>query len=248
MPTLSESLEVDGFALVDPILSDDELRTLRESVHRFSPTESTKRGGYAARHLADRVPEVRRFAESAKLRSLLEPLIGSPNRLTRSILFNKTAAANWGVFWHQDLTIATRERHDIPGFERWSVKDGVPHVQPPIDILENMLTVRLHLDACDETNGALRVIPGSHRHGRMSQSTIPEFVENTPARSCHVAAGGLVLMRPLLLHSSRKMTEPTQRRVIHLEFATQELPRPLAWREAESVADPSVHATGTMNE
>ncbi len=234
MPTLAESLEVDGFAIVDPILTDDELRTLQDAVGRLSPTESTKRGGYAARHLADRVPAVRQFAESFELRRLLEPLMGTPIRLTRSILFNKTSTANWGVFWHQDLTIAVNERHDIPGFEQWSVKDGVPHVQPPVDILEDMVTVRLHLDACNDTNGALSVLPGSHRHGRLSQTKISECVENTSPQSCHVPAGGMLLMRPLLLHSSRKMTTPTQRRVIHLEFATEHLPPPLTWRDTKN--------------
>ncbi|WP_166829997.1 phytanoyl-CoA dioxygenase family protein [Thalassoroseus pseudoceratinae] len=231
MPTLAESLEVDGFAIVDPFLADDELRTLSDSINRLPSTETTKRGQYAARQLAERVPEVRGFAESPILHRLLEPLVGSSPRLTRSILFNKTPAANWGVFWHQDLTIAVQERHDIPGFEQWSVKDGIPHVQPPVEILEHMLTVRFHLDACDETNGALRVQPGTHQHGRIPQANIMDHVNHTTATSCHTKAGGAVLMRPLLLHSSRKMTNPTQRRVIHLEFTTQDLPAPLTWRD-----------------
>ena len=246
MPTLAESLEADGYAIVDPILSEDELRILQESVNRLSPAETTKRGGYAARQLAERVLEVWRFAESSALCGLLEPLMGSPLRLTRSILFNKTPVANWGVFWHQDLTIAVQERHDIPGFEQWSVKDDIPHVQPPVAILEHMLSVRLHLDACNETNGALRVQPGTHRHGRIPQADIMNFVDDRSTKSCNVPIGGLVLMRPLILHSSRKMTNPTQRRVVHLEFATKDLPTPLAWRVSNVTECPTPNGFETI--
>ena len=90
----------------------------------------------------------------------------------RAIYFDKSPEANWLVPWHQDLTVALRSRREVPGFGPWSVKDGVPHVQPPVERLEQMLTVRLHLDDADEGNGALRVLPGSHRSGRLSSTQI----------------------------------------------------------------------------
>jgi ectoine hydroxylase-related dioxygenase (phytanoyl-CoA dioxygenase family) len=114
--------------------------------------------------------------------------------------------------------------------EPWSVKEGVPHVQPPVELLEQMLTVRLHLDDCDETNGALRVLPGSHRLGRLSADAIKSLREET-AVACSVAAGGALVMRPLLLHSSERSHRESHRRVIHLEYAGFDLPDGLEWHE-----------------
>src|SRR5205809_630917 len=93
---------------------------------------------------------------------------------------------------------------DAPGFGPWSVKDGVPHVQPPVHLLEQMLTTRLHLDDCDETNGALRVLPGSHRLGRLSGERIRQLRGRHPDHVCHLSAGDALLMRPLLLHASSR--------------------------------------------
>jgi hypothetical protein len=78
-------------------------------------------------------------------------------------LFDKTADANWLVPWHQDLTICVKKKVDVPGYGPWTIKAGVPHVQPPVAILDRRLAVRIHLDNCSERNGALRVLPGTHR-------------------------------------------------------------------------------------
>lgn len=107
-------------------------------------------------------------------------------------------------------------------------KAGVLHVQPPVSVLESMLAVRIHLDDCGKSNGPVRVIPGSHLQGRLSTDQIHRFSER-PATSCTVAAGGVLLMRPLLLHASSASYLPRHRRVIHLEFASGALPGGLTW-------------------
>jgi ectoine hydroxylase-related dioxygenase (phytanoyl-CoA dioxygenase family) len=144
------------------------------------------------------------------------------------LLFDKPPEANWKVPWHQDLTIAVKEKRDTPGFGPWSIKAGVLHVQPPVAVLETMLAVRIHLDDCDESNGPLRVIPGSHLLGRLSTEQIREM-SAPPAVSCTVEAGGALLMRPLLLHASSASRSPLHRRVIHIEFASCDLPGELEW-------------------
>jgi ectoine hydroxylase-related dioxygenase (phytanoyl-CoA dioxygenase family) len=162
--------------------------------------------------------------------SLVEPHLPAQPRPVHAIYFDKNLNSNWMAAWHQDLTIAVRNKSDVPGFGPWSIKDGVPHVQPPVNLLEQMLTVRLHLDDRDETNGTLRVIPGSHKSGRLSSEEIQRLRQH-PSALCCVAAGGALLMRPLLLHSSGKSRTAPHRRVVHIEYASFALPGGLQWYE-----------------
>jgi ectoine hydroxylase-related dioxygenase (phytanoyl-CoA dioxygenase family) len=147
----------------------------------------------------------------------------------RAIYFNKTAKTNWLVAWHQDVTIAVEEKIEAPNFTGWSVKDGIPHVHPPDALLENMLTLRIHLDDCDETNGALRVLAGSHRLGRLPANDIQELRQKLPEQVCSASAGDVLLMRPLLLHASARSAGTRERRVLHVEYAGFELPSGLRW-------------------
>jgi ectoine hydroxylase-related dioxygenase (phytanoyl-CoA dioxygenase family) len=150
----------------------------------------------------------------------------------RGLLFDKSADANWLVVWHQDLTLAVRERCEAPGFGPWSVKDGVPHVQAPAECLAQMVAVRLHLDDADEHNGALRVLAGSHRFGRLSPARIDELRRELREVVCTAAAGDALLMRPLLLHASSRSASERRRRVLHIEYAGFQLPAGLEWHEA----------------
>jgi ectoine hydroxylase-related dioxygenase (phytanoyl-CoA dioxygenase family) len=97
--------------------------------------------------------------------------------------------------------------------------------------LKQMLTVRLHLDAADESNGALWVSPGSHRFGRLPAGEAAAMAERQSKHLCRVQAGDALLFRPLILHASRKAIASRTRRVIHLEFSGVTLPMPLAWAE-----------------
>ena len=184
-----------------------------------------------ARHLLQQVPAVRALADSPPLRALLETLRSPDARPVRAVFFDKNPAHNWKVPWHQDLTIAVRERREVPGFGPWSVKEGVAHVQPPAALLARMVTLRVHLDDCAEDNGPLRVRPGSHLHGRLSDDAIAALT-GSPEITCCVRAGGVVALRPLLLHASSPARVPCHRRVIHLEFSPDLLPDGLEWFEA----------------
>jgi ectoine hydroxylase-related dioxygenase (phytanoyl-CoA dioxygenase family) len=149
--------------------------------------------------------------------------------MTRATLFDKTPGANWGVFWHQDLSIAVEAKHELDGFSAWTRKARVQCVQPPVELMKRVLAVRLHLDDCTAANGALKVLPGTHRD-RMSATEVDAQQQRTASVICELPAGGMLMMRPLLLHASSPMDEPRSRRVIHFEFVNFELPQPLKWK------------------
>jgi ectoine hydroxylase-related dioxygenase (phytanoyl-CoA dioxygenase family) len=172
---------------------------------------------------------VAQLVSSKKLTSLLGNMTGKSAFAVRAIFFDKTEENNWSVPWHQDLAIAVAERNETTGFGGWSLKDGVIHVHPPKEVLESMVTLRLHLDDCTAQNGALRVLPGSHRCGKLTASEISEWAETHEPVVCKVPKGDALLMRPLLLHSSLRAENPTHRRVLHVEFATYALPNGLKW-------------------
>lgn len=239
-----DDLEQAGFAVVPAIVDATTVAGLCEALvdvpdaaggdrsrGEADAVRDRGRGLYAVRNLLSLSPAVRRLAAEPVVRRLVEPFLGPRARVVRAILFDKTAGANWKVAWHQDLSIAVRQRHEVPGYWPWSVKAGVPHVQPPADLLARMLTVRLHLDDCGPDNGPLRVLPGSHRHGVLSPTDVRDWPSRAEPIDCVVTAGGALLMRPLLLHASSAATAPGHRRVVHLEWSADPLPDPLDWHE-----------------
>jgi ectoine hydroxylase-related dioxygenase (phytanoyl-CoA dioxygenase family) len=185
---------------------------------------------FAIRNLLGEVPALWPLLDTPALRKLLAELFPAGCHLTKAIYFDKPAGSNWLVAWHQDLMINVDSRAtDLPGFGPWTAKAGWMAVQPPVDVLENTVTIRLHLDDCDATNGALKVVPGSHLGGVVPAETIA--ARTATAIVCAVPAGGAMLMKPLLLHASNRSTSARPRRVVHLEFSTAELPEGLNWRE-----------------
>jgi ectoine hydroxylase-related dioxygenase (phytanoyl-CoA dioxygenase family) len=228
-----DDFDQDGYTLVRSVLSLAEISHLTAAISAADPGEAAlRRGGsvYGMRHVARLVPAVAELVHNPVIRRLVEAVLGPEPALVRSLLFDKTPDANWNVAWHQDLTVAMREKVDCPGFTAWSVKAGVPHCQPPDEVLARMVALRLHLDPCAADNGALRVLPGSHRDGRLSDEAIDGWRATTPEVTCAADAGDVLLMRPLLLHASSASRVPGHRRVLQLEFAAAEpLPGGLRW-------------------
>ena len=210
------------------VLSPSVLADLTESLRSIGAIA----GVYGLRNLLRRSRSVRAVADRDEIKEPVTAVLGTEARAVRAILFDKQPGANWGVGWHQDLTIAVKQRVDVAGFTAWTEKAGVPHVQPPAEILEGMLTLRLHLDATDADNGALIVAPGSHSFGRLPE-TWAAADSNTAAIVCAAAAGDVLAFRPLLMHMSRKSAHPSHRRVIQIEYAAAPLPPPLLWYESD---------------
>lgn len=226
-----EQVECDGFAVVEGIVPEAEVLALLPALTEVDHEGAVPRRGsvHAVRNLLEAVPAVRALARAEAVRALVTPVLGPGCFVVRAILFDKTPQANWKVAWHQDLTIALRDRVDAPGFGPWSEKAGIAHVQPPPAVLEQMLTVRVHLDHCGPENGPVQVIPGSHAAGRIGAGEVARWREEHAPVACTSARGGALVMRPLILHASSPATVPGHRRVVHLEFAVDELPHGLEW-------------------
>ncbi len=182
--------------------------------------------------MMERWPQARGVLESQSLAGLLAAWAGDAAILTRAIVFNKSPGRNWTLGLHQDTTIAVEERREVAGFGPWTTKEGVVPVQAPVSSLASMVTVRLHIDGADESNGCLRVVPGSHARGLVPESALAGM--DGEAIPVEVAAGDAVVMRPLLVHGSARNTSNRQRRVLHMEFACGELPGGLRWHRADA--------------
>ncbi len=224
--------EEKGFGILENAIEDEIVSELLENLARLKPSSSVSRKNetvYGVRNLLNISPEIREFSQNKIVRKIVEKFLGEKAKVVRAIYFDKTADANWKVPWHQDLTISVDKKTDAQGFSAWTRKADIQHVQPPIEILETMLTLRFHLDDADETNGALKVIAKSHCNGRLSANEIKSWREANETHVCRVKKGDCLIMRPLLLHSSSAGTSPKNRRVIHLEFSADGLPNGLNW-------------------
>src|SRR5882672_3332789 len=199
----AHSLGRDGFAIAATRLPASGCDAVLKDLERVSlPRSSRRRGG--VRNLFDLAPALRELAQSRLLRDLVEPVLGLRCFAVGATLFDKSTLSNWPVSWHQDLTIAVQEQRVLEGWGPWSQKAGVSYVQPPASILENMLAVRLHLDQCEVDAGCLRVMPGSHGLGRLGDAAIVGLRQTDASVECPVTRGGLLLMRPLLVHCSSR--------------------------------------------
>ena len=224
-------IEISGYALLPEVFSPAECAFWAAAIHDVltscrDPATSLRRHTgaiYGARNLLDIFPESRTLWQKEPLVSLMTTLLGSGFGLVRGLFFDKSPDSNWSLPWHQDLTIAVLD-NTLPTtlFKNPTRKAGVPHVEAPPEILEQMLTLRIHLDDVTPDNGPLRVLTGSHR-------------QDAPDREVTILAkgGDVLAMRPLLYHcsSSASADSHLHRRIIHLEFAgCRELPDGYKWR------------------
>ncbi len=232
--TIAQHFRTNGIAIIEHALDDGDVRHMERA---FAPGAGRRHGGMAPEVVAWLAahPVLTRLAaelnganrDGANLDGA--NLDGASSRLVRVIAFDKSPAANWFVPWHQDRAIAVAARADVPGFARWTVKDGALHVEPPVAILEAMVTLRVHIDDCTEADGPLEVVRGSHAAGRLEKAAIDRVVAAGAASLCLAARGDILAMRPLTVHRSQRAALPARRRVLHLEFAACRLPSPLTW-------------------
>ena len=225
MGSSTEPFASDGFQVLRFGLTDGFLDELSEEFARLLRGNSGR--SESVRAVLQKSESVAKVAQA--LQPLADPLLGVECTPTKATLFDKTPDANWLVPWHQDLTVTVSTSIDDPRYSHWRQRDGIWHVQPPLEVLEQTVALRLHLDPCPPENGALRVIAGSHRDGVLSEEQRDRWVESHSAVVTPAERGEVLAMSPLILHASSKSEVPDHRRVLHLEYSTAELPAPLRW-------------------
>ncbi len=230
--TYIDQIREDGFAIVGGVVSSETVGHLRTAISSLPEGEEIRRrtNVYGIRNLLDVSAEIRKLAAAAEICELVAPVLGPQCFAVRATFFDKVPEANWKLQWHQDSVISVRDRVETPGFTAWSRKAGVLQVQPPDEVLYEMLAVRVHLDDCSDRNGPLRVLSGSHTK-KWPLEEIPECKSEFREVVCKVDEGGVLVMRPLVLHASSSSEVPEHRRVIHIEYANRELPGALEWQQ-----------------
>ena len=219
---VSEHFAIAGYAVIAAVLSSDEVSCLEREVEELALE------AVGSRKLLD-TPWCRELAHRLIGESRFRAVVPAGVRAVQCTLFEKALDKNWLVALHQDLSIPVAERIDSVQCTGWSEKDGTLFVQPPVSVLEELLIVRLHMDDCDERNGALRVVPGSHRLGRLSAAQARAARALRGEHVVPVTRGGVMLMRPLLLHASSKSTVNVPRRVLHFVLGPRRMPEGLKW-------------------
>ena len=229
---LKAEVALRGFSVAENVFSQKEIDNIISAMDAATKTGANFRsnaGLFAIRQILKEVPSVAPLVFTEGFLSFIAQLLGDDYFVVKSIYFDKPPESNWFVSFHQDLTISVNEKADVPGFRGWTTKYGQFSVQPPIAVLKNVTTLRIHFDDTNEKNGALHVIPGSHSKGILR----PELVthQEEAIETCTLKRGSVMIMKPLLLHASSKTTNNERRRVIHIEFSSLHLPEPLNWVE-----------------
>jgi len=226
------TFETLGFSVIDEVYTVSEIQAITdfiEALDTSNPLIRKSAAMFAIRQFIKEFPAINSLIFTPKLKKLIETFGGSDYFLVKSIYFDKPEQSNWFVSYHQDLTISVDKKKVLDHYGPWTVKQNQFAVQPPLSILENIFTIRIHLDATDEKNGALKVIDQSHTKAIYRPETIDWDTEKETI--CRVKAGGIMVMKPLLLHGSDRTVNQQKRRVIHLEFSNQSLPEDLHWAE-----------------
>jgi hypothetical protein len=204
-----------GFSIHPNVFTPARMNELVDVLDR-AELARTKAG---ARHVM-RVAEVRALADDEAMLAIACQYLGPSAFPFRATLFDKSLTANWLVAWHQDTALPLRERHEVSGWGPWTLKGDVLHAVAPASALEQVVALRVHLDDSTLDNGPLRVLPSTHASGVISDQQIASEVGRGAAVDCLVGAGGMIAMRPLLLHASSKATDAKPRRVLHFEYAS----------------------------
>jgi hypothetical protein len=205
---------MNGFAIIPDVFGAPEL----DSISHELAVAPLKRSRAGIRHLLS-VPAIATLARDSRLLELASAALGCEPVPFGATLFDKSAEANWLVVWHQDTALPLLERREVPGWGPWSEKSGIVYAHAPAAALEQVVALRVHLDDSTPDNGPLRVLPGTHEMGVLNDEQIHALSQRLEPVACTLARGGVLAMRPLLVHASSKVVTVAPRRVIHFEYA-----------------------------
>jgi Phytanoyl-CoA dioxygenase (PhyH) len=208
-------MDGQGFSIVERLIAPDAIARTAAAMEQ-SGLSRTKAG---ARHVLQ-VPAVRDLASDARLIAIASRWLNAEAFPFRATLFDKSLSSNWLVAWHQDTALPIVKRTDDPAWGPWTMKAGVLHAVAPARALDAIIALRVHLDDCTSANGPLRVLPSTHCRGVLDRSTIEQLAATVAPVVCTTNAGGIVAMRPLIVHASSRVRVDRPRRVLHIEYAS----------------------------
>ncbi|MFD2161511.1 phytanoyl-CoA dioxygenase family protein [Paradesertivirga mongoliensis] len=217
MESITSKLNEKGFVIDNQFLERAQILHLETALVRLGAFDYCN-NKVSSSSLLDSCEPVYNLANCDKIREFLRKLCREEMFPVKAFILDKTPENNWIIPWHQDLKIAVSKQIETQGYKNWSVEAGIPHVQPPAEVMSKLVTLRLHLDDCDETNGAINVIPGSHVKGIIPQREIPSILERSTKVLCRVKRFGIMFMNPLILHDSPYSTCSRSRRILQIEY------------------------------
>lgn len=203
-----------GYGLIPSIFDKGEVLGLLDKIGN----EQLPRTRAGVRH-AMKSANVARMARDLRMMQIATDILGAGAIAFRATLFEKLPDSNWLVAWHQDTALPLRERREVVGWGPWSVKDGLDYAHAPAQALEKVVALRVHLDDSTVDNGPLRVLPKTHTHGVLTDDEIHAVAQRSTAIDCLMPLGGVIVMRPLVIHASSKSRTDNPRRVLHVEYA-----------------------------
>jgi ectoine hydroxylase-related dioxygenase (phytanoyl-CoA dioxygenase family) len=208
-----------GYGLVPNVFGKDEILGLLEQLRR----DSLPRSRAGVRH-AMKSPAIARLSQDSRATGIARAILGASATPFRATLFEKLPDSNWLIAWHQDTALPLSQRRESPGWGPWSVKGGVIYAHAPAIALEQVVALRVHLDNSTTENGPLRVLPGTQTRGVLTDKEIHQLAEMIAPVDCLMPLGGIVAMRPLVIHASSKSQTDAPRRVVHIEYAKSARP------------------------
>jgi ectoine hydroxylase-related dioxygenase (phytanoyl-CoA dioxygenase family) len=214
-----EALARDGFARWPKRLSEPSLVHLESLIQ--------VEGAFSRRPLPSALLQT--WLSETEIPHAIASILGGSPRVIRAFYLDKSEQENWALAFHQDTTLSFVEPKDVEGFSAWVNKAHFFQAQAPATLMAQMLSMRIHLDDNAKEQGALKVIPATHELGKMDDTAISALTKEREAVILPAQRGEMIFMRPLLLHGSDRATDPSQRRVLHLEWAAFDAPSGLRW-------------------
>ena len=219
------NLHENGFEIVNEFIPEEWHSRILEEIE--ASDISLEMSG--VRNIDKKLDSVFNYLLSDAFKKSTSLYLAENSKLVRAILFNKSPESNWFVTWHQDRTVAVSRKFESPDWRAWTKKENILHVQPPLEVLDSMTTIRIHLDSTPKENGCLKVIPNSHKLGILSSEEIGEIVTKAVPFFCEADRRAALIMKPHVLHASSKSVNPANRRILHLEFSNWHLPDSVSW-------------------
>lgn len=212
---IGQQISFRGFALLTNAFSSLEMDQLMQDLD----ASGLKRSKAGIRHILLN-PAITALAHDYRLLGIARQTLGEGTVPFKATLFDKSQESNWLVVWHQDTALPIREKREVQGWGPWSVKENINYAHAPARALEQVLALRVHLDDSNVDNGPLRVLPATHAGSVFTDDQLAALAARISPVDCIVPKGGVVAMKPLVVHASSKCDSTARRRVIHLEYAT----------------------------